>query len=349
MTIVDDLAHAAGTGTAHRRGPAVPSTWHRPLTWFAGAMAVWAVISAVGLVIDPRTLAGDPIWAKPLKFTVSLILYAVTLAWMLSLVERPRLRRAGWWAGTIGAAASLVEIVVISIQVVRGTSSHFNVSTPLDAGLYAVMGSGAVIMYSATLVIGTALAFFTALPDRGLRWALRLGLIIGMAGLSVGFLMVMPTAQQMAQAVPHTIGSHSVGGDDTAGGLFLVGWNTTHGDLRVAHFVGMHALQILPLLAVLLGTIAQGRLSQTDRVRLVLLGAATWAALTVLVLWQALRGQSLVHPDTATWTVAAALTISLIAVTTGVLVHVRRHLAVTGPVAPGVGVTRQAPCDCEHG
>jgi len=305
------------------------STWHRPLTWFAGMMVLWGIVCAVGLIIDPRTIAGEQVWAKPFKFTISLSLYAVTLAWMLSLVRGPKLHLAGWWAGTIGAAASLIEIVVISTQVIRGTSSHFNISTPLDARLYAIMGSGAVIMYCATLVIGAALAFFTALPDRPLTWALRCGLIIGMAGLSVGFLMVMPTTQQLAQGVPQTFGSHSVGGDDTTGGLFFLGWNTEHGDLRIAHFVGMHALQILPLLALLLGTITRGRLREKDRICVVLLGAASWGSITVLVLWQALRGQSLIHPDALTWTSTAALLGIGIAAAATVFDSARRHLKPT--------------------
>lgn len=226
--------------------------WHRPLVAFAALMGVWAVVCVVGLLVDPRTLAADPIWAKPLKFSVSLALYAVTLAWMLSLVQRPVLRRIGWWAGTVGAAASLLEIVVISIQVVRGVGSHFNVSTLTNQLFYQLMAGGVTLMYCATLVIGAFLAMFSRIEDRALAWSLRLGLIIALVGLSVGFLMVIPTAAQLADPTSSTYGSHSVGGDDATGGIFFLGWNTAHGDLRVSHFIGMHALQVLPILAITL-------------------------------------------------------------------------------------------------
>ncbi len=270
--------------------------WHRPLVAFAAAMCVWAVVCLVGMLVDHRTLAADPIWAKPLKFSISLALYAVTLAWMLSMVQRPVLRRLGWWAGTIGAGASLLEIVVIAVQVVRGVGSHFNVSTPKNQLFYQLMAGGVTLMYCATLLVGAAVAVFSHLPDRATAWALRIGLVIALVGLSVGFLMVVPTAAQLADPGSGTYGSHSVGGDDASGGIPFLGWNTVHGDLRVSHFVGMHALQVLPLLALVL----PATMREQTRLRVVVTAGAAYAAATSITLWQALRGQSVLHPDLLT-------------------------------------------------
>jgi hypothetical protein len=283
-------------------------------------MCFWAVVCLVGLILDPRTLAGDPIWAKPLKFSISLTLYAITLAWMLSMVQRPVLRRIGWWAGTIGAAASLLEIVVISIQVIRGVGSHFNVSTPTNQLFYQLMAGGVTLMYCATLVIGAFLTMFSRNEDRALAWSLRLGLIIALVGLSVGFLMVIPTAGQLADPTSSTYGSHSVGGDDATGGIFFLGWNTSHGDLRVSHFIGMHALQVLPILAIALPRV----LSEADRLRIVVVAGATYAAVTALALWQALRGQSVIHPDAITIT-AVGVTAVLAAMSFTIIAAQRRH------------------------
>lgn len=270
--------------------------WHRPLVAFAAVMALWVLVCVAGLVIDPRTLSADPVWAKPLKFSVSLAVYALTLAWMLSLVQRPVLRRIGWWAGTIGAVASLLEIVVISIQVIRGVGSHFNVSTPTNQLFYQLMAGGVTLMYCATLVVGAAVAVFSTMQDRALAWALRIGLLIALVGLSVGFLMVIPTTAQLADPTSATYGSHSVGGNDPSGGVFFLGWNTVHGDLRVSHFIGMHALQVLPLLALVLPRAMRAE----TRLRVVLAAGATYASVTALALWQALRGQSILHPDSLT-------------------------------------------------
>ncbi|WP_282818432.1 hypothetical protein [Curtobacterium flaccumfaciens] len=283
-------------------------------------MCLWAVVCLVGLILDPRTLADDPIWAKPLKFSISLALYAITLAWMLSMVQRPVLRRIGWWAGTVGAAASLLEIVVISIQVVRGVGSHFNVSTPTNQLFYQLMAGGVTLMYCATLVIGAFLAMFSRIEDRALAWSLRLGLIIALVGLSVGFLMVIPTAAQLADPTSSTYGSHSVGGDDATGGIFFLGWNTAHGDLRVSHFIGMHALQVLPILAITLPR----ALSEADRLRIVVAAGATYAAVTAILLWQALRGQSVIHPDAIT-VAAGGVTIVLAAMSFMTIAAQRRH------------------------
>jgi hypothetical protein len=276
-------------------------SWHRPLVLFVAVMIAWGTVCVFGLILDPREISGNPIWAKPLKFSISLALYAFTLAWMLSLIQRPRLRRWGWWAGTLGAAASLLEIALISTQVIRGTTSHFNISTPIDRSLYLLMAGGVVVMYLATLIIGLGLTIFTHLPDKSVSWALRLGLIIGIAGLSIGFLMLLPTAQQLADPQSGTIGSHSVGGDDDSGGLFFLGWNTEHGDLRVAHFIGMHALQVIPLVAIALASTTRTRFTETTRLHIVLVSTVAYVSLTTLVLWQALRGQSIVAPDITTW------------------------------------------------
>jgi len=104
----------------------------------AFAMAALALVAAGGLVLDDRALVGAPIWLKPFRFSVSFAVYAVTLAWLISLL--PRWCRVAGWSGTAIAPAPAVEMVVIVGQVPRGRRSHFNVATPLDSALWAAMG-----------------------------------------------------------------------------------------------------------------------------------------------------------------------------------------------------------------
>ena len=99
--------------------------WHGPLAWFGLAMAGLALVSLVGYFVDDRVLVGMPIWAKVLKFSMSFGLYAVTLGWMLTQVQRPLWRRIGWWAGTGFVVVSLMEMAAITLQTVRGVQSHF--------------------------------------------------------------------------------------------------------------------------------------------------------------------------------------------------------------------------------
>jgi hypothetical protein len=128
----------------------------------------------------------------------------------------------------------------------------------------------------------------------------------------VAYLMTSgPTPAQLAAleaGEPLTIlGAHSVGVEDGEPGLPLLGWSTTGGDLRVGHFAGLHAMQVLPLLGFLLTRpAAVRRWNLRQRTRLMLIAGASYLALTMLVTWQALRGQSIVAPDGLTLLVAAA-------------------------------------------
>jgi hypothetical protein len=295
----------------------------------AAIMVALTVVGLAGLVVDDRTLVGVPIWLKPLKFAISLVIYTVTIAWLISLLTRGR--RAGWWLGTAIAAGAVLEMAVIVGQVVRGRQSHFNVGTALDSTLYSLMGTTIVVVWLATAGIGVLL-LRQRIADRAAALAVRLGLLIGLAGLGVGFLMTLPTRAQtaaMADAPPTVVGAHSVGVADGGPGLPLVNWSTVGGDLRVGHFIGMHALQALPLLAFALTALAgRARRLHSDQVRARVVGvvAGGYAGLVALVTWQALRGQSLVHPDALTLGVGAAL------------------LAATG-IGLGWALRRPAPAD----
>jgi hypothetical protein len=283
---------------------------HPPLMFTAAVMTVLAVIATSGVFVDDRVLLGVPIWLKPLKFAISFAIYTVTLAWLVSLLQRRR--RTAWWLGTVVAITAVTEVAIIVGQAVRSRPSHFNVATPLDSVLFQVMGLTIVVLWVANVWVAVLL-LRQRIPDRPAALAVRMGLIVTLIGLSVGFLMLRPTPEQaaaMTDGPPTTAGAHSVGVADGSPGLPLVNWGTEGGDLRAAHFVGMHALQALPLLAFGLSLLAR-RISRLEadrtRLRLVAVAGFGWAGLTVLLTWQALRGQSVVHPDALTLTLLASL------------------------------------------
>ncbi|MEU4819086.1 hypothetical protein AB0G03_25870 [Micromonospora aurantiaca] len=296
--------------------------WHRPLMLLVSAMAVLTVVAAVGVVADPRVLTSAPIWLKPLKFAISFVLYGVTLAWMLSLL--PRRSRAAERAATVIVAMSVLEMVVIVGQVLRGTTSHFNGTTTLNAVLFDVMGVAITVLFAAQFVLAVVLAR-RSLPDRAGGYAVRLGLAVSLLGMLVAFPMVV---QRPAGAAAGISGAHSVGVPDGGPGLPLLGWSTTGGDLRVGHFVGMHALQALPLLAILLDRFLGARLDELTRARLVLVGGTAYAGLTLLVTGQALRGQPLVAPDALTLAAAGVLVAATATATTLVLARRSRRTGV---------------------
>ena len=314
--------------------------WHRPMAWFAGVMAVAAVGSAVGLAVDDRILLGAPIWLKPLKFAISMAVYGLTWAWLYSLlVTRRRLASVVSTAIVIFLA---IEYVVIVVQVVRGRPSHFNMSTPLDTALWATMGGTIAALWVGTAIL-TVLVLRAPVADPASRWAIRLGGLISLVGLALGALMTTAPAQTVPRSVggvDRMIGAHSVGVSDGGPGMALTGWSTTGGDLRIPHFIGMHALQALPLLVLLLGVLAT-RLPRlrppAARTELIVVAAAAYAGLVALVTWQAERGQPLIYPDAATLIALAVLVIGTLA--GGGYALRRRNGARPAGDAPRVGVS----------
>ncbi|MFB7607307.1 hypothetical protein [Streptomyces gardneri] len=273
-------------------------------------MVALALVSAVGLAVDDRILVGVPIWTKPFKFSVSLVAYTLSLAWMISLLPTThRAHRVGWWAGTVVAVSLTIEMVLITLQVVRGTQSHFNHATPFDNAVFQIMGASIAILWLSALVIAVLLLRARIL-DRATAWAVRLSSLIALAGAAVGFLMVRPTPEQLAVDEAPITGSHSVGVPDGGPSMPLTGWSTTGGDLRIPHFFGMHALQLLPLLLLVLAALAPRFARLADervRLRLTLTAAGTYAATFALLTWQALRGQALFSPDAVTLAATGAI------------------------------------------
>jgi hypothetical protein len=282
---------------------AVARRGHRGLFAFAVAMSALTPVLAVLAVVDDRVLLGAPLWFKPLKFSISLALYAATLAWMLGQLRERTLQRAGW----IVTAAAAIEMAVIVGQAAVGNRSHYNMDTPLSAALWSVMGVTIVVLWLATLAV--ALRFLREPGrDRAATTAIRLGLVVALIGLAEGFLMA-------------TAATHTVGAPDGGPGLPLLGWSTVGGDLRIAHFIGMHALQGLPLFAAALAV--GHRFDEITRVRLVQVAAAAWTGLVVLLTWQALRAQPLLAPDALTLAALGALVAVTVAATVGTLAAAR--------------------------
>ena len=263
-----------------------------PLTFVGVLMLAAAVASAVGILADPRVITGAPAWLKPFKFAVSTAVYSLTLAWMFAwLPEWPRLRRSVGWTTAI---VFVLEVALIDVQAWRGTTSHFNTSTPFDMTIVIIMGTAIVLQTLMSVAVAVAL-WRQRFADRTLGWALRLGLTLTILGAMTGGLMTRPTEAQLAQVKAGgpmlTVGAHTVGGPDGGPGLPVIGWSREHGDLRIPHFIGLHALQVLPLIAV---GLRRWRRPETAKVRMLFAAAVSYGTLFVLLLVQALNGVSLI-------------------------------------------------------
>jgi hypothetical protein len=273
-------------------GTTMRALWNeeRLLTATGAFLLLVLVPSLAGVFLDPRVITGAPAWLKPAKFALSTAVYCFTLAWVfLSLREWPRLRRV---VGRTTAVVMVGEVALIDLQAWRGTTSHFNVSSPLDAAIFFTMGIAITVQTLSSVAVAVAL-WRQPFADRARGWALRLGMTLTVLGAFTGGLMTRPTAAQLAAArATHHIersGAHTVGAPDGGPGLPGTGWSTQHGDVRVPHFVGLHALQALLILAWLVRGVPEGA-----RARLVLAGGVAYASTFALLLIQALSGRPVI-------------------------------------------------------
>ena len=249
--------------------------WHDEprLVWFALTMLAAMVPAAIGLGLDERVLRGVNVWVKPLKFMAAVALLALTTAWFAgqlpAAVRRRRAYAALVW--TLIAAGGF-EVGYITLQAALGQASHYNVGDAFHGLMYTLMGFGALAL-TATQPWLAWLVWRHG--DRGVappyRLAVLLGLVLTFAlGATVGMLL---------GGLQPPVGA----------GLPVVGWSRIGGDLRVAHFVGIHAGQVLPLIGYALAT---RRLR--GAVAGVWLAAGLWTALWAVTLVQALQGRPLI-------------------------------------------------------
>jgi hypothetical protein len=286
---------------------------NKPLTLTGLVSLAFLGVALIGLALDPTQVLNEPAWLKPAKFGLSIAIYTFTFIWMLTFIRgwRRTVRAIAW----VTAIAFLVEMAVIGLQAARGVRSHFNISTPVDSALFGIMGAFIFALWLAGLA-AAILLIRQDLPDRAFGLSLKLGLLIGVLGAGIGALMTQPTDAQLEAAaltgIMSTAGAHSVGVPDGGAGLPVVGWSTEGGDLRVAHFLGLHAMQVVPLVAFIASR--RTRPGPGGKRRLVWATAVAYAGLTALTLWQALRGQPLLQPDALTLGAAALLVAAVAAI-----------------------------------
>lgn len=244
-------------------------TRQRTLVVFAAILLVAMLPAAILLGVDDRVLRGVSVWIKPLKFMLSIAVLALTTAWFIGYL--PAARRHARAVKIVVAMIVLAggfEAVYITLQAALGQASHYNDSDALHAALYMLMGVGALVLTASQPVLAWQIHRH---PDPALTGAYRLAVLLGLVltfvlGAAVGMLLsgIQPP---------------------TGPALPLVGWSMVGGDLRPAHFVGIHAQQLLPVAGAL---IADARLREGRR--WVWVFAALYAASCTALVVQALAG-----------------------------------------------------------
>lgn len=207
-------------------------------------------------------------WYKPFKFAFSTFLFSWAMAWYCYYLPNFNITLFNW---TVIILLGF-EIIYIALQANKGELSHFNLSTPTYAALYSMMAIAATLVTLYTAYVG--ILFFTnnfpELPDYYV-WAIRLAIFIFVIFSFEGFAMGSRL-------------NHSVGALNDNSNWFIVGWSKTVGDLRVSHFIGMHALQVLPILSYYV----------LKNTKLTVGVSVIYGLLALLTLVQALQGRPLI-------------------------------------------------------
>jgi hypothetical protein len=252
--------------------------WHRQRTLTAYGLVLLVLTPFLLLLqlIDLRMIDEIDVWAKPTKFVFSVAVFALTSAWFFGYV-RPDRRRAPSLRAIVAViiAAGSFEIIYIAWQAGHGLASHFNKSSTFYEIMYALMGLGAVSLVATTLPLAWEI---------GRRPAPRLSPQFAAAvviGLVLCFVLGGGFGIYMAQQPGHAVGL--VGGHAP-----LFGWNREGGDLRIAHFLGIHAQQAIPILGLLIAG-----LPRQLRWPALICGSVAYASVAVALFVEAIRGQPL--------------------------------------------------------
>ncbi|MEO9032257.1 MAG: hypothetical protein ABI285_03385 [Ginsengibacter sp.] len=202
------------------------------LCYFGWLMFLGFIFSFVASFFDSRIILGINAWIKPMKFYLSITIMTWTIGWLAWYLKYEKKVKIYSWVLVL---AMTIEMIIISFQAARGQRSHFNVSSAFNAMLFTIMGISITIFAVWTAYI--CVLFFMQKEfdiSNAYLLSIKLGLILFVLFAFEGWVIV------------GNLG-HTIGAADGSPGLPFVNWSKRYGDLRVAHFFGMHALQILPL------------------------------------------------------------------------------------------------------
>ncbi len=244
-------------------------------------LAAFGCLNLIGLAVmlilqtvDPRQLDGVEVWVKPAKFFLSVGVYALTLAWFFGYVREERRGKANMrfivWATVLLTA---FENFWITWQAGHAVRSHFNTTSTFAIAMYGAMGAAIIVTIIGLLVLAWEIA---RRPVDGLRPDYQAAVVLG---LVLTFVLGGGLGGYMSQQHFHSVGADS-------GHFPIFGWNRQGGDLRVAHFFGMHIMQFLPILMAVVAPLPKGL-----RWGVLAAGVVGSVGVTVFVFVQALHGQ----------------------------------------------------------
>jgi hypothetical protein len=241
---------------------------NEPMYYFGWLCLICAIVCFVLIKTTQTQVWGINAFYKPMKFYLSTVLLVWAMGWYMQYLPSNQSVTAYSWGMILLLG---FENIYITWRASQGELSHFNVTTPFSASMYSMMAVASASISFWTAYIGI-LFFSNKIADisESYLWGIRLGII----------LFVLFSLQGFAMGGRMT---HTIGGADGSEGLPVVNWSKKYGDLRIAHFLGMHALQIIPFLSFYV----------VRNVKMVFVLALVYGIITLAIFIQALQGKPL--------------------------------------------------------
>ncbi|MCO4293232.1 hypothetical protein NF867_10185 [Solitalea sp. MAHUQ-68] len=254
---------------------------HRNKTFFYWGLfcLLLFILALVFTFFDHRQLMGINVWVKPSKFALSIAIFLFSMAWYNHYL--PHDNKTVKLYTKVAVIVFIIELLAVFGQAARGVKSHYNISTPFDAMIFQTMGLAITINTLFVLII--CFLFFikkTTLPKPYL-WGIRLGMLVFVVFSFEGFTM----AAQLA---------HTVGAPDGSPGLAYLNWSKQYGDLRAAHFIGLHSLQFVPVFGWLISQSNSAFVNRFGSLLTILFAIGYFLFVSFLFV-QAINGKPFIH------------------------------------------------------
>ncbi|MEM7548687.1 MAG: hypothetical protein AAF363_03375 [Bacteroidota bacterium] len=236
------------------------------------------IITLILIPLESRLVLGINLWIKPLKFSFSILIFLLTSLWMMEVIGYQGLKKdiLSW----VLVATMLFEIFCIIFQAGRGQLSHFNVTDPIGSVMFPLMAWAITIAYLVYALILIDSFRYPLSVSPSMLWAIRLGILVFLFGLISGFMM--------GGRLQHTVGV-----PDGGPSLPFTNWSTVAGDLRVSHFLSIHAIQVLPIVALALTYLPKP--VQSNSLIIILSTGGFYFLFTIATLVQAILGKPFIR------------------------------------------------------
>jgi hypothetical protein len=211
---------------------------------------------------------------KPIKFALSIWILSWSMAFILNYVIDKRNVKIYSWVAVVCLG---FEQVAITFQAMRGQQSHFNKTDVFGIILYSMMG-----IFILTVTLWTA--YITYIFFKQKVYELHPTIVIGIKFGLIYFIIFSLFGGYISGLQGHTVGAV-----DGGAGVPFLNWSTAFGDLRIAHFFGMHSLQLLPLV----GIVASKYFGEKSK-QIVVLFSLLYLCFIIFVMVQGLQGQAFI-------------------------------------------------------